>query len=53
MPKDAVSGTIKATLATGTAGVLVSSVQNTLTKQNVGAFGVVTRTGGTIGVFGG
>ncbi|GAB7363301.1 hypothetical protein MBLNU230_g3582t1 [Neophaeotheca triangularis] len=51
MPKDAIAGTLKATLATGTAGVLISSVQNTLTKQNVGAFGVVTRTGGTIGVF--
>jgi hypothetical protein len=48
-PKDAVGGAVKATLVTGAAGAFVSTIQNTLTKQNVGAFGVFTRTGGTIG----
>ena len=51
-PKDAVTAGIKSTLITGAAGALVSSVQNTLTKQNVTAWGIFTRTGGTIAVFG-
>lgn len=51
-PKDAVGGAIKATLVTATGGAFVSAVQNTLTKQNVGAWGVFTRSGGTIGTFG-
>jgi hypothetical protein len=51
-PKDAISAAVKATLITGGAGALISSIQNTLTKQNVGAWGVFTRTGGTIAVFG-
>merc|ERR1719284_1482006 len=50
-PKDAVGSAIKATLVTGGAGAFISTVQNTLTKQNVGAFGIFTRTGGTIGIF--
>ncbi|KAF7845706.1 hypothetical protein BT93_L1079 [Corymbia citriodora subsp. variegata] len=50
-PKDAIGATIKATLVTGAAGTFISAIQNTLTKQNVGAFGVFTRTGGTIAVF--
>lgn len=51
-PKDAVGATIKATGVTAAAGTFVSTIQNTLTKQNVGAFGVFSRTGGTIAVFG-
>ena len=51
-PKDAVTASIKSTLVTGAAGALISSVQNTLTKQNVTAWGIFTRTGGTIAVFG-
>ncbi|KAL1303260.1 hypothetical protein AAFC00_006674 [Neodothiora populina] len=51
-PKDAVGGTIKATLITTGAGAFVSAIQNTLTKQNVGGMAVFTRTGGTITVFG-
>jgi hypothetical protein len=51
-PKDAIGSAVKATLITGTAGAFISTIQNTLTKQNVGAFGVFTRTGGTIAVFG-
>lgn len=51
-PKDAIGITIHNTLITGGAGLFASTVQNTLTKQNVGAFGVFTRTGGTIAAFG-
>ncbi|KAI9680791.1 MAG: hypothetical protein M1817_004231 [Caeruleum heppii] len=50
-PKDALGAGIKGTMITGGAGVFVSSIQNTLTRQNVSAWGVVTRTGGTIAVF--
>ena len=51
-PKDAIGGTIKATMITTGAGAFVSAIQNTLTKQNVGGMAVFTRTGGTIAVFG-
>ena len=51
-PKDAVTMAIRSTMITGGAGAVVSSVQNTLTKQNVTAWGIFTRTGGTIAVFG-
>jgi hypothetical protein len=51
-PKDAVGDAIKATLVTGGAGAFISTIQNTLTKQNVGAWGVFTRSGSTIGIFG-
>lgn len=34
------------------AGLLVSAVQNALDSHSRGAMGVLTRTGGTIGLFG-
>lgn len=51
-PKDAVGLAIESTLITGAAGLTVSAIQNTLTKQNVSGWGVFTRSGGTIAVFG-
>ena len=33
------------------AGLLVSSIQNSLSKHNAGAMGIFTRTGGTIALF--
>lgn len=51
-PKDAVTAGMKSTLITGAAGAMVSAAQNTLTKQNANAWGVFTRYGGTIAVFG-
>nr|POF25086.1 nadh-ubiquinone oxidoreductase 21.3 kda subunit [Quercus suber] len=50
-PQDAIGGAVKATMVTGAAGLFVSTIQNTLTKQNVGAFGVFTRSGSTVAVF--
>ncbi|KAK2737239.1 hypothetical protein FQN57_000406 [Myotisia sp. PD_48] len=50
-PTDAINATIKTTLLTGTAGLFTSAVQNTLHKQNVGPWGIFTRTGGTIVLF--
>jgi hypothetical protein len=50
--KDAVSATIRTTAFMGGIGLFVSSVQNTLTKQNVTAWSVVTRFGGTTATFG-
>ncbi|KAF7845905.1 hypothetical protein BT93_L0118 [Corymbia citriodora subsp. variegata] len=51
-PKDALGAAIKGGLITTGAGALVSAIQNTLTKQNVGAMSIFTRTGSTIAVFG-
>ncbi|MCJ1338496.1 hypothetical protein MMC09_003784 [Bachmanniomyces sp. S44760] len=50
-PKDAVTLAVKSTMITGAAGTFVSAIQNTLSKQNVNAWGVFTRTGGTIATF--
>ncbi|KAK4696098.1 hypothetical protein P7C71_g1763, partial [Lecanoromycetidae sp. Uapishka_2] len=50
-PKDAVGIAIESTLILGAAGLTVSAIQNTLTKQNVSGWGVFTRTGGTIAIF--
>ncbi|KAH8819631.1 hypothetical protein F5884DRAFT_659301 [Xylogone sp. PMI_703] len=50
-PKDAIGAAINGTLITGAAGAMLSAVQNTLAKRNVGPWGVFTRTGGTIAVF--
>ncbi|KAJ5732616.1 hypothetical protein N7493_004097 [Penicillium malachiteum] len=50
-PKDAISAATKTTLLTGTVGLMGSAVQNTLARRNVGALGVLTRSGGTIGIF--
>jgi hypothetical protein len=51
-PKDSVKAAINGSMVTGAAGGLVSAIQNTLTRRNVSAWGVFTRTGGTIVVFG-
>ncbi|KAJ5640590.1 hypothetical protein N7528_000215 [Penicillium herquei] len=50
-PKDAISAATKTLLLTGTVGLMGSAVQNTLARRNVGALGVLTRSGGTIGIF--
>ena len=51
-PKDAVGAAIQGIFVTGVAGAFVSGVQNALAKQNYGVWGAVTRTGGTIAIFG-
>ncbi|KAI9797873.1 MAG: hypothetical protein M1833_005073 [Piccolia ochrophora] len=50
-PKDAVGASLKGTMITGAAGLFISAIQNSLTKQNVSAMSVFSRTGGTIAVF--
>ncbi|GAB1200920.1 hypothetical protein APSETT444_010301 [Aspergillus pseudonomiae] len=50
-PKDAIQATMKTTMLTGGVGLFASAVQNTLTRKNVGPFGVFVRSGSTIGVF--
>ncbi|KAF2500071.1 hypothetical protein BU16DRAFT_578097 [Lophium mytilinum] len=50
-PQDAISTTVHATMITTGAGALVAGVQNTLAKQNIGAMGILTRSGGTIAVY--
>lgn len=51
-PKDALGSSIKATMITAGAGLFVSTIQNTLTKQNHGAMGAFTKFGGTTAVYG-
>ena len=51
-PKDSVKAAIQGTMVMGGAGAFVSAIQNTLTRKNVSAWGFITRTGGTIAVFG-
>jgi hypothetical protein len=51
-PKDSVKAAINGTMVMGAAGGLVSAIQNTLTRKNVNAWSVFTRTGGTIVAFG-
>jgi len=50
-PKDAISESVRSAKFTGSAGLLLAAVQNTLARENVGAFGVFTRFGGTIALF--
>ena len=50
-PRDALANTASTTLQLATAGALFAGVQNTLRKQNVGAMGIITRSGGIIAVF--
>ena len=51
-PKDAIAQSVRSATFTGSAGLLLAAVQNTLSRENVGAFGVVSRFGGTIALFG-
>jgi len=46
-PKDVISRTVEVSLTTGAAGLFLSTVQNTLSRQQVGVFGVFSRYGGT------
>jgi hypothetical protein len=50
--KDAVGEGVKGTLIVGGVGAIMSGIQNSLSKQNIGAMGVITKTGATIGIFG-
>jgi len=51
-PRDAFAQSIDAASITGGAGLLLAAVQNTLARENIGAFGVISRFGGTIALFG-
>lgn len=51
-PYDTISRTIRSTVITGSAGLFLSAVQNTLSKENVGAFGVVSKYGRSTAMFG-
>ena len=51
-PRDALHNTGNAMISTGAVGAVIAGVQNTLRKQNVGAMGILTRSGGVIALFG-
>ncbi|KAK3321532.1 hypothetical protein B0H66DRAFT_551995 [Apodospora peruviana] len=47
-PKDAVAAGVRGCLVVGGAGLFIAAIQNSMAKQNVGSWGVVTRGGGII-----
>ena len=49
-PQDALGRSARSALMTGAAGLFIASVQNTVAKEQIGAFGVFTRFGRTIGL---
>ena len=51
-PKDALRKSLNATFWVGGAGLIKAAVSNSLARENVGAMGVFTRSGGTIVSFG-
>lgn len=51
-PQDTLANTGNAMLQTTAVGAVLAGVQNTLRKQNVGALGIITKSGGTIALFG-
>jgi hypothetical protein len=51
-PRDALANTGSTMLQTTAVGAVIAGVQNTLRKQNVGAMGIITRSGGVIALFG-
>ena len=46
-PRDAVKSGIKGGITGGVAGLFTAAVQNSLSKQNVGSWAVLTKHGGT------
>lgn len=50
-PKDTIANTTGTALQTAFFGALVSGVQSTLSKRNVGAMGIITHSGGLIALF--
>lgn len=51
-PQDALAISTRSATLTGAAGLFLASVQNTVAKEQIGAFGVFSRFGGTVGLFG-
>ena len=52
VPQDTLSNTATTTLQTTAAGAILAGVQNTLRRQNVGAMGIITRSGHIIAIYG-
>jgi hypothetical protein len=50
-PKDALAEMTSDALVVGGFGAILSAVQNTLARQNLGAMGFLTRFGGTAATF--
>ncbi|KAK5940594.1 hypothetical protein PMZ80_007011 [Knufia obscura] len=44
-PQDAIGAGVKSAIAVGTAGLFFAAVQTSVAKQNIGAFGVFTKSG--------
>jgi hypothetical protein len=51
-PRDTLANTANTALKLTVVGVIFAGVQNTLRKQNVGAMGILTKSGGIIALYG-
>ena len=51
-PKDAIGRAIESSLIMGAAGLTVSAIRTSLVRENIGAWGVLTRGGGIVAIFG-
>jgi hypothetical protein len=51
-PKDAVRAAAIAGAITGGSGLLAAAVKSAYTAQNIGAFGALSRFGGTVAIWG-
>ena len=51
-PQDAIKIGLSSTLSSSFVGLSVSAMQNAMSSHRMGALGVLTRTGGTIAIFG-
>lgn len=51
-PRDAIGEGIRGATYLGGAGLFISAIMNSMSKQNVGTFGIISRTGGSIALFG-
>jgi hypothetical protein len=51
-PRDTLANTAKTTLQTTAVGAIIAGAVNTLTKRNVGPWGIVTKSGGIIALYG-
>ncbi|KAF2737904.1 NADH-ubiquinone oxidoreductase 213 kDa subunit [Polyplosphaeria fusca] len=52
-PVDTLASTASTTMQTALCGAMIAGVQNTLRKQNVGAMGIFTKSGGVIALYAG
>jgi hypothetical protein len=51
-PRDTLANTARTTMQLSVVGAILAGTQNALAKQNVGAMGIITRSGHVIALYG-